>query len=495
MSKEILLVVELVSNEKGVSPEVIFESLEYALETAVKKKYSNDIDVKASIDRKTGDQTTVRRKLVVNDEEFDPENINHIKLSEAKQLDENVQVNDTVEETIDSREFSRVATQMAKQSIFSKIKLAEKVKSAELFKDKVGTLVKGTVKKVTRDKLIVDLANKAEGIIKKDLLIPKEHFRTGDHIKAFLKEIVDDASKPQIILSRIEPRFIIELFRLEVPEILEEIIEIKSASRDPGSRAKISVKTNDGRIDPIGACVGMRGSRVQAVSNELCNERVDVVLYDQDPVQYAINAMQPAEVISVIVDENNKSMDLVVSEDNLAQSIGRGGQNVKLASDLIGWQLNVMSEKQAVSEKAKAIESLISMLDITNDLAKSLYTEGFQSLKEIDCAPAEEFASATGVTLELAKELQAKAKDKLLTLELAKQEKLEASTTPSEDLLNMEGMDADLATKLARNGIISMEDLADQSIDELLVIEGIDVDKAGELIMTARKPWFDSASN
>ena len=495
MSKEILLVVELVSNEKGVLPEVIFESLEYALETAVKKKYSNDIDVQASIDRKTGDISTIRRRLVVDDLEFDPEDINQIKLSEANNLDENLQVNDVFIEDIDSREFSRVATQMAKQSIFSKIKLAEKVKSAELFKDKIGTLVKGIVKKVTKDKLIVDLANNAEGILKKDLLIPKEYFRTGDHIKSLLKEITDDQGKPQIILSRIDPDLIIELFKLEVPEIFEEVIEIKGASRDPGVRAKISVKTNDGRIDPIGACVGMRGSRVQAVSNELCNERVDVVLYDSDPVKYAINAMQPAEVISVILDENNKSMDIVVSEDNLAQSIGRGGQNVKLASNLIGWQLNVMSEKQAVSEKEKAIESLINMLDITEDLAKSLYNEGFHGLKEIDCAIVDELATVIGVATELASELQNKAKDKLLTLELAKQEKLKTSTIPSEDLLNMEGMDAELANKLAEIGIISMEDLADQSIDELLVIEGIDIDKAGKLIMTARKPWFDGVSN
>ncbi len=357
----------------------------------------------------------------------------------------------------------------------------------------MGELLAGQVKKVTREAVIVDLGNNAEGLLPRERLVGRETFRVGDRIRAVLAEVNPEARGPQLLMSRTSPEMLIELFKIEVPEIAEQVIEIRGAARDPGSRAKIAVKTNDRRIDPVGACVGMRGSRVQAVSGELDNERVDIVLWDDNPAQLVINAMAPAEVESIVVDEDTQTMDVAVAEDNLAQAIGRNGQNVRLASELTGWRINVMSiEEAAEKQEAEAqstIERFMETLDVDEDVAFVLVEEGFTTLEEIAYVPLEEMLAIEGFDLEIAEELRARAKDALLTLAIASEEELEQNE-PAEDLLTMEGMDRQLAFQLAAKGIVSMEDLAEQAVEDLLEIEGLDEARAGELIMTARAPWF-----
>lgn len=497
MSKEILLVVESVSNEKGVPPEVIFEALETALATATKKRYESEVDIRVAINRTTGDYETFRRWTIVADEDFEFAGM-HMTLDEGKEEDESLEIGDVWEEVVESVGFGRIAAQAAKQVIVLKVREAERIQMVEQYRDKMGTLISGTVKKTTRDSIIVDLGNNAEAILKKDQILPRENFRMGSHVRALLKEAVVDARGPQLMLSRTDPAMLVELFRIEVPEISEEVIEIKGAARDPGSRAKIAVKTNDGRIDPVGACVGMRGARVQAVSGELGGERVDIVLYDESPVQYVINAMQPAEVASIVVDEDKGTMDIAVSEDNLAQAIGRGGQNVRLASELTGWELNVMTEKDAVAkqqnEADRVAQQFIDKLDVDADLAALLVAEGFTSLEEIAYVPEEEMLAIEGFDADIVQQLRTRAKDQLLTQAIAQEEML-GGVQPAEDLLTMEGMEQTLAYALAGRGVICMEDLAEQSIDDLLDIEGMTEEKAGELIMTARKPWFEEMGN
>ncbi len=497
MSKEILLVVESVSNEKGVPPEVIFEALETALATATKKRYETEVDIRVAIDRATGEYDTFRRWTVVADEDFEFPGM-HLTLDEGKEQDEALEIGGIWEEQVESVGFGRIAAQAAKQVIVQKVREAERVQMVEAYSDKMGDLISGTVKKTTRDSIIVDLGNNAEAVLRKDQVLPRENFRMGAHVRALLKEVVTESRGPQLMLSRTAPEMLIELFRIEVPEISEEVIEIRGAARDPGSRAKIAVKTNDGRIDPVGACVGMRGARVQAVSGELGNERVDIVLFDDNPVQYVINAMQPAEVASIVVDEDKGTMDIAVSNDNLAQAIGRGGQNVRLASELTGWNLNVMTEEDAAAkqqqETGKIVQKFEDQLDIDNDLAGLLVEEGFTSLEEIAYVPIDEMLAIEGFDKEIVDQLRERAKDKLLTQAIAQEEKLDG-VQPAEDLLNMEGMDQQLAFELAGQGVVTMEDLAEQSIDDLLDIEGIDEERAGELIMTARKPWFEEAGN
>jgi len=398
------------------------------------------------------------------------------------------------EERIDSVAFGRIGAQAAKQIIFQKVREAERAKIVDSYRGRVGELVSGTVKKVTRDNVIVDLGNNAEALLPREHLIARETFRMGDRVRSLLLEIRTDHRGPQLILSRSDSTMLIELFRIEVPEIAEELIEIRGAARDPGSRAKIAVKTNDRRIDPVGACVGMRGSRVQAVSNELNGERVDIVLWDDNPAQLVINAMAPAEVASIVMDEDNHTMDVAVAADNLAQAIGRNGQNVRLATELTGWTLNVMTEEEAgerqEQEQGRLLEYFTKHLDIDEEFAGVLIDEGFSSIEEVAYIPMEEMLAIEGFDEETVTELRKRAKDALLNQALASEEALDGAE-PAEDLLAMEGIDRSLAFKLAGMGIRTMEDLAEQSIGDLLEIEGMNEERAGQLIMTARAPWFE----
>ncbi len=490
MKKEILLVADAVSNEKGVDQEVIFQAIELALATATKKRYDEDSDIKVTIDRKTGDYVTVRRWEVVSDDVL-AELGTQFTTEEAAEVDPNLKVGDVHEEVVENVDFGRIAAQTAKQVIVQKVREAERAQIVDQYQDRVGELVGGTVKKVTRDNIIVDLGGNAEGLLPREELVGREVFRLNDRVRALLMDVRPEARGPQLYLSRACPEMLTELFKIEVPEISEEVINLRAAARDPGSRAKIAVSTNDGRMDPVGACVGMRGSRVQAVSNELGNERIDIVLWDDNPAQFVINAMAPAEIESIVVDEETGSMDLAVNSDNLAQAIGRGGQNVRLASDLTGWQINVMSieewnEKQE-AEAGSAIDVFIEHLDVDEDVATVLVEEGFTTLEEVAYVPMEEFLAVEGFDEDIATELRNRAKDALLTQALASEE---GGGEPQEDLLTMEGMDDQLAKTLASRGVVSMEDLAEQAVDELMEIDGMDEERAAALILKAREPWF-----
>lgn len=508
MSKEILLVVEAVSNEKGVETDVIFQAIEAALEMATKKRAGEDIDVKVTINRKTGEYHTVRRWLVIDDpiseedegeEEDEAEDgLTRLTLMQARTRDPKIQVGGYIEEPMESVEFGRIAAQKAKQVIVQKVLEAERAQLVSAFKERLGTLVNGVVKKVTREYVLLDLGNNAEAMLQRSDMIPHEAVRVNDRLRAYLYEIRSDAKGPQLFVSRTCPEMLIELFKIEVPEIGEELIQIKGAARDPGSRAKIAVKTNDGRIDPIGACVGMRGARVQAVSGELGGERVDIVLWDDNSAQLVINAMAPAEVASIVVDEDSHTMDIAVKEDQLSQAIGRNGQNVRLASELTGWRLNVMTEDQAKAKSLAEEENVLQLfkdkLGIDDDVAQVLAEEGFASLEEIAYVPLQEMLEIEGFDEELVEALRERAKAALLTKAIAEEQVLE-KMEPAEDLLEMEGMDRHLAYILANHGIITREDLAEQSVDDLLEINEMDEEKAAKLIMTARKPWFDKTDH
>lgn len=494
MSKEILMVADAVSNEKGVSRGVIFEAIECALATATKKLHDSDeIDCRVAVDRETGDYETFRVWTVVEEEEYLEEGA-QFTLEQAAEKDKALAIGDTYEEPLENVEFGRIAAQTAKQVIVQKVREAEREIVIGQYQDRVGDLVAGTVKKVTRDNIIVDLGGNAEALLPRDQMIPRETFRVSDRLRGLLTDVRSEQRGPQLFLSRTSPDMLIELFKIEVPEIAEEIIEIKAAARDPGSRAKIVVKTNDGRIDPVGACVGMRGSRVQVVSNELANERIDIILWDDNPAQLVINSMSPAEVASIIVDEDSNTMDIAVEEDNLAQAIGRNGQNVRLSSELTGWTINVMSEEDAAAKQQQEASSFIEMfmekLGVDEDVSEVLVQEGFTSLEEIAYVPLDEVMAIDGFDEEIASELRNRAKDALLTQAIASEENL-SSANIADDLLNMEGMDDALALELAKKKILNMEDLAEQAIDELMDIEGLTEERAGELIMTARAPWFE----
>jgi N utilization substance protein A len=492
MNKEILLVAEAVSNEKEVPKEVIFEAIEVALATATKKRYDEEADIRVVIDRATGDYETFRRWLVVTNEVV-PALGTELTMQEAEEIDTALQPGDIHEEQVESVKFGRIAAQTAKQVIVQKVREAERAKVVELYRDRQGELISGSVKKVTRDNIIVDLGNNAEALLPRDQLIQRETFRMGDRVRAVLLEVRSEGRGPQLIMSRACNEMLIELFRIEVPEISEEVIEIRAASRDLGSRAKIAVKTNDGRIDPVGACVGMRGSRVQAVSNELNGERVDIVLWDDNPAQLVINAMAPAEVASIVLDEETHSMDVAVASENLAMAIGRNGQNVRLASELTGWELNVMTEEDAQNKHQTEVGSVIGQfvdhLDVDEDVAEVLVGEGFTTLEEVAYVPVDEMLEIDGFDEDIVNELRKRAKDALLNLAIANEEQLDKAE-PAADLLEMEGMDKHLAFILAAQGIITMEDLAEQSIDDLIDIENLDEERAAALIMTARAPWF-----
>ena len=492
MNKEILMVAEAVSNEKGVSEEIIFEAIEQALATATKKRYDENANIRVVIDRKSGDYETFRWWEVVADDVL-AELGTELTTEEAVEKDPGLQVGDIFEEQVENIGFGRIAAQTAKQVIVQKVRDAERAMIADQYRDQVGELVSGTVKKVTRDHIIVDLGNNAEGLLPREELVGREVFRVNDRVRAVLLEIRTENRGPQLLLSRACNEMLVNLFTIEVPEISEQVIEIRGAARDPGSRAKIAVKTNDGRIDPVGACVGMRGARVQAVSNELDGERIDIVLWDDNPAQLVINAMAPAEVESIVVDEDAHAMDVAVAADNLAQAIGKSGQNVRLAVELTGWKINVMSLEEAEAkheeEAGSLIDTFMKYLDIDEDFAIVLVEEGFSSVEEVAYVPLDEMLAIEGFDEDLAEELRARAKDALLTMALASEEEL-TSTEPAEDLLTMDGMDSALAYKLAARGICTMEDLAEQSVDDLDDIEELDQARAAELIMTARAPWF-----
>ena len=492
MSKEILLVAEAVSNEKQVPKEKIFEALEFALSTATKKKNEGEIEVRVAIDRATGDFDTFRQWLVIPDDQVQENPYAEMTIS-AAQIDEpEIQIGDFVEEQIESIKFDRITTQTAKQVIFQKVREAERAQMIAEYEDRVGELVTGTVKKVNRDNVIIDLGNNAEGVIYRDDMLPRENFRPGDRVRGLLYVIRPEARGAQLFISRTHPDMIVELFRLEVPEIAEETLEIKSAARDPGSRAKIAVKTNDKRLDPVGACVGMRGSRVQAVSSELGGERVDIVLWDEEAPQFVINAMAPAEVASIVADEDTMTMDVAVEPDNLAQAIGKSGQNVRLASQVTGWELNVMTiedlEKKQQDESAQIIDVFVTGLDIDEEFAGVLASEGFTSLEEIAYVPVSELLEIEGLDEDIIEELRNRARAYLTTKALADEESLE----PKEELLNLAGMTNEIAVALAKQGVTDLEELAEQGTDEICDIEGLDEKSAGDFIMAARNiKWFN----
>lgn len=492
MNKEILLVADAVSHEKGVDKELIFHALEQALATATKKRYDEDSNIEVTINRQTGEYATVRRWEVMPDDVL-AELGTQFTLQEAHEKDPSLKAGDVFEEIVENVEFGRIAAQIAKQVIVQKVREAERAQIVEIYRHRIGELVNGTVKKVTRDNVIVDLGGNAEAILPRENLVGRELFRMNDRVRAVLLEIRMDQRGPQLILSRSCPSMLIELFKIEVPEIAEQVIEIRAAARDPGSRAKIAVKTNDGRIDPVGACVGMRGSRVQAVSGELDNERIDIVLWNDNPAQLVINAMAPAEVESIVMDEDSRTIDVAVAEENLAQAIGRGGQNVKLASQLTGWTINVMSVEEAEAKQAQETGSILELfmaaLEVDEDVASVLVEEGFTSLEEVAYVPIDEMMTIEGFDEEIATELRNRAKDALLTRALASEERQEGQ--PAEDLLTMDGMTEALAHKLAANGICTMEDLAEQAVDDVLgFAPELEAEKAASLIMTARAPWF-----
>jgi len=493
MNKEILLVVDAVSNEKGVDKNIIFEAIEIALAAATKKRYDMDVDIRVSVDHDTGDYETFRRWEVVEDDGMEqPER--QTTISAAQYEDASMNVGDFTEEEIESITFGRIAAQTAKQVIVQKVREAERAQVAEVYKDRIGELVMGVVKRVERGNVYLDLGNNADAIIYREELIPRESVRAGDRIRGFLKEINTEVRGPQLLVSRTAPHFLIELFKLEVPEVGEGMIDIMNASRDPGLRAKIAVRSNEDRIDPVGACVGMRGSRVQAVSNELSGERVDIVLWDENPAQFVINAMSPAEVESIVMDEETHVMDIAVAEEQLSQAIGRGGQNVKLASELTGWTLNVMSESDAdeknEAEAERVVKMFMAQLDVDEEVAVILVQEGFSSIDEVAYVPASEMVAIEEFDETMVEELRGRARDVLLTRAISNEEEL-TSVEPADDLKNMEGMNMDLAYKLAHGGVVTMENLAEQSVDELLgVDEGLDEEQAAKLIMKAREPWF-----
>ncbi|HEY2402267.1 MAG TPA: transcription termination factor NusA [Steroidobacteraceae bacterium] len=496
MNKEILMVVDAVSNEKGVDKEVIFEALEAALASATRKKHGEEWDVRVSIDRKSGDYETFRRWKVFADDSNElevPER--ELRLEDARDIDGKIDIGGFVEQGMESVAFGRIAAQQAKQVIVQKVREAERAQVVDAYRDRVGTLVSGVVKRVDRNGIYVDLGSNAEGFIPRTDMIPREQVKPQDRIKAFLKEVRSEPRGPQLFLTRTAPEFLIELFKLEVPEVGQGLIQILGAARDAGVRAKIAVRSNDPRIDPVGACVGMRGSRVQAVSNEIAGERVDIIPFDENPAQFVINAMSPAEVMSIVVDEDSHSMDIAVSEEKLSQAIGRGGQNIRLASQLSGWDLNVMTESDAEAksetEAKELVQNFMKQLDVDEDVATILAQEGFSTIEEIAYVPQAELAGIDEFDEDIVKELRNRARDVLLTQAIASEESLDQSM-PSDDLLLLEGMSPDLALALARRGVRTREELAEQSVDDLADIDGLQADEAGKLIMTARAHWFEA---
>jgi N utilization substance protein A len=496
MNKEILTVVDAVSNEKGVEKEIIFDALEAALAAATRKRHGEEWDVRVAINRKTGDYETFRRWKVFADDSNELVNPEaELRLEDALDVSADAEPGGMVEQPMESVAFGRIAAQQAKQVMVQKVREAERAQVVEQYEGRVGQLISGVVKRVDRNGTFVDLGGNAEGFISRSDMIPREALKPQDRVKSFLKEVRSEPRGPQLFLSRTCPEFLIELFKLEVPEVGMGTIDILAAARDPGMRAKIAVRSNEPRIDPVGACVGMRGSRVQAVSNEIAGERVDIIPFDENPAQFVINAMSPAEVLSIVVDEDAHSMDIAVSEDKLSQAIGRGGQNIRLASQLTGWDLNVMTESDAEakseSESSKLVQMFMKQLDVDQDVAGILVQEGFSTIEELAYVPVSELASIAEFDEDMVKELRNRARDVLLTQAIASEEGLEQQM-PADDLLALTGMNPDLALGLAQRGIRTREQLAEQSIDDLEGIDGLDEQRAGALIMKAREIWFEA---
>ena len=496
MSKEILTVVDAVSNEKGVEKKIIFEAIEAALASATRRRYGEDIEVRVTIDRDTGSYETFRRWKVFADDSHELEEpARELRLEDAVDVDPNAVIGGYVEQPMESVEFGRIAAQTAKQVIVQKVREAEREQVVEEFKSRTGELLSGIVKRVDRNGVYVDLGGNAEGFIPREQMIPREPIKPQDRVKSLLYEVRPEIRGPQLFLTRTSPEFLIELFRIEVPEVGQGHIEILGAARDPGLRAKIAVKSNDSRIDPVGACVGMRGSRVQAVSNELAGERVDIILHDENSAQFVINAMSPAEVLSIVMDEDSHSMDVAVEEEKLSQAIGRGGQNIRLASELTGWELNVMTESDAEEKSEKEAKELVATfmkeLDVDEDVATILVQEGFSSLEEVAYVPASELLEIEEFDQSIVDELRARARDVLITQAIATEEVIDQAE-PAEDLLAVQGMDKELAFVLASKGIVTREDLAEQAVDDLVGIEQLGADRAAALIMAARAHWFET---
>ena len=494
-NKEILQLVEVLSHEKGVDEEIIFEAVEAALATATRKQHHDEINARVRINRETGEYETFRvREVIDDDAEVEEHEGWYLRLSEARKLDPHLQVGDVVEEPIESVDFGRIGAQTAKQVIIQKVREAERRKIVEDYQDRVGEIISGKVKRVERGDVIFDVTEQVEAIIPRSEVIPREHLRLGSRVRAYLKDVTYKPRGPLLVCSRTCKEFLIELFKIEVPEINEGLIDIMAAAREPGVRAKVAVRSNEPRLDPIGACIGMRGSRVNAVSDELNGERIDIILWDEDDAQFVINAMAPAEIVSISIDEDRHVMDLAVADEQLSQAIGKHGQNVRLASELTGWELNVMSESEMREKHASEVQRIVDLftesLGVDEELAQLLAEEGFSTLEEVAYVPAVEMLEIDGLDETLVAELKQRAKDALLTKAIMEEESVE-KRKPAEDLLNLEGMTPELAEKLAVNGIITQEDLAEMSTDELVEMTGLDEQKAADLIMKARAPWFE----
>ncbi len=492
MTREVLLLVDALAREKNVDKDIVFVALELALASATKKRFHEDADVRVSIDHQTGDYQSLRRWQVVPDDAVeDPSR--QIVLSEALERNPEIKLDEFIEEVLEPVEFGRIGAQAAKQVIFQKIRDAEREQILNDFLERKEFMVTGTIKRMERGNAIIE-SGRVEAGLPRDQMIPKENLRVGDRVRAYLYKIDRNARGPQLILSRTVPEFLIKLFELEVPEMEEGLLEIKVAARDPGSRAKIAVKSNDPRVDPIGTCVGMRGSRVQAVTGELAGERVDIVLWADDPATFVINALAPAEISSILVDEEKHSMDIVVDEDNLAQAIGRGGQNVRLASELTGWELNIMTmeESQAKNEEEFSVlrQLFMEKLDVDEEVADILVQEGFTTLEEVAYVPLNEMLEIEAFDEQTVNELRNRARNALLTQAIVSEEKVEHM---AEDLLALEGMDSQTARELAAKGVYTQEDLADLAVDDLVEMVEMDAERARQLIMAARAPWFAEA--
>ena len=489
MSREVLLLVDALSREKNVDKEVVFAALESALASATKKRFEDEADVRVAIDRNTGEFESFRRWEVMDDETFETPDL-HIKLEEARKRNPDIQLGEFIEEPLESIDFGRISAQAAKQVIFQKIRDAEREQILADFMSRKEHLVSGTVKRLERGNAIVEFG-KIEALLPRDQMIPKENMRVGDRVRAHLMRVDRGPRGPQVILSRTSTDLLVKLFELEVPEIEEHLLEIVGAARDPGSRAKIAVRSHDQRIDPIGTCVGMRGSRVQSVTNELAGERVDIILWSDDPATYVINALAPAEISSIVVDEERHSMDVVVEEENLAQAIGRGGQNVRLASEMTGWELNIMTVEQAREKHDQEFDKIRALfmekLDVDEEIADILVQEGFATLEEVAYVPLEEMLEIETFDEATVTELRSRARNALLNAELVKEEKLEHGMG---DLLKLDGMTEDLVRVLSAKGVNTQEQLADLDVDELVELTDMDADAANALIMAARAPWF-----
>lgn len=489
MSREILLLVDALAHEKNVGRDIVFTALELALASATKKRFSEDADVRVEINRENGEYKSFRRWQVVADELVENPAA-QIAISEAQKTNADLIEGDYIEEPLESVEFGRIGAQAAKQVILQKVREAEREQILDDFLARKEHLVTGVIKRMEKGNAIIEVG-RIESLLPREQMIPKENLRIGDRVRAYLSRIERGPRGPQLILSRIAPEFLAKLFELEVPEIEEGLLEIRAAARDPGLRSKIAVKSNDQRLDPVGTCVGMRGSRVQAVTSELAGERVDIVLWSMEPAQFVINAMAPAEVSSIVVDEDAHSMDVVVHEEQLAQAIGRNGQNVRLASELTGWTLNILTEEEAEKKHEEEYTStrqlFIDKLDVDEEVADILVQEGFSTLEEIAYVPLSEMSEIAAFDEDTINELRKRARAALLTEAIAKEEKVEEA---SEDLLNMDGMDEATANMLAAKGVSTMEDLADLAVDDLVELTNMDAERAKQLIMTARAPWF-----